>query len=139
MTRAVRHRANSTTPHPQEGTRFGKANSFNKVQKQQVQTQTQQFSLLRQFLAKLRPNSFHCSVSFWPNPEPTIFAASSISGQTQTQQCSLFRQFLAKLRLNSFHCSGPKGRPDSSDVSPLSESQGCHLIPSFYLHSCYSA
>ena len=33
----------------------------------------------------------------------------------------------------------PEGRLGSSDVSPCLESQGCHLIPSFYLLPCYSA
>ena len=33
----------------------------------------------------------------------------------------------------------PEGRLGMSDVSPLSESQGCHLIPLCYLLSCSSA
>ena len=47
----------------------------------------------------------------------------------------------ALLLCRNLRLSRPKGRPGSSDVPhppfPFLESQDCHLIPSFYLLSCY--
>ena len=71
-----------------------------------------------------------------------LFAFVTVNGtrclkQNKTVKCHSWPNCIAASSAWLLEC--PEGRPGMSDVSPCLESQGCHLIPLYYLLSCSSS